>query len=1587
MRKILLIIIFSILVVIFFSNSSFALSNPAAVYCKELGKELEGYSYRINKSPAGEQGICILPDGSEYDEWDFFKGKVGKEYSYCARKGYGIKTENGKTFCIVPKVSENGDGKLVLAVEEIEEIPVIKLMNLDEKLSRGSLRSRPREEELAILPSSLSSLASPYNQSDFSYWDWRDPPAGTIYNKNNFTFFDDNQGWMASIKNQGSCGSCWAFSVVGAVEARYEINQNESRLNPDLSEQYMVTNCTCPGACDGGWLHFALNYTKYHGISDELCFPYADFTGCNTACVGCTYGSVCSNAKCADRCSDYDSRLWTIGGADYSVYYYNFTHEKLQQWIIDYGPVPISLYMTYSIDEQGFLNCSPVNTSNHGVVLMGYNDTGNSSTSYWILKNSWGTGSGQSGYFKVTYDMDCNIGDEVYYINLTNPPNFKPSITLNSPEQNYETTNTQVTFNFTVYNRNATTSSCDLIIGGIVNQTNSSTKNNTATLFTLNLSEGAHNWSIECWENDIGVANTSETRTLTIDATPPTVHLVSPVNDTITSTANHTFSCNITDAGGIANLTLYIWNSSNSNIHVNTTILSGTSNQTYWDYTFGYEGVFKWNCYGCDNSSNSAWSQEGNYTITLDTTPPSLKIISPTNTTYNNATQLVNISSDGDYVWFTNASGQNESYTPPVYRIWNEGSNIIYAYANDSAGNLNSTSVVFTVDTTVPTVHLISPANNTNTNQASQTFTCNITDAGGIANLTLYIWNSTAGIYTNTTALTGTSNETNWTYSLPYEDTYKWNCKGYDNSSNSAWSSEGNYTITLDTIKPTINFTDYTTSAGNYSQNWIAANVSASDGGVGIDTIAIYLHNSTGLVNSTNSSTSPLFINFTSLDDGTYYLNATANDTASNSNLTETRTITLDTTAPTVSLIAPENNSVWSLSANVTFTYNVSDTSDIANCSLILNGVINQTNNSITKNQNQTFTQALAIGQYNWSTNCTDVLGNRGASLTYNLSVGNTAPVINFTSLAYMQLKEDNSNSTINLSNYVTDNEDSVSTINWSCNSNQTNVTAVADNSTKMLNVTALNNWTGYSNITCTAYDPAGLNDTGSFILNVTAVNDPPYFTNLANKRITIRHSLSYDINADDVDSDVSNISFYITNITNITGNFVNFSINNSIGLLTNSTPLNETGKHALEINVTDSINSTLGTFNLTVDMLPVSWDEFSAEITTNFSAFNDTTIQNVTNLTLGILNIGLINFTGQNINLSCADLDSYVNISYNRIEIDSTSLPAMNKPATLYLYNLTFVDPIILRNGAACSSSICTKIDYSGGNLTFNVTSFTYYSASDCGNGQVDSGESCDGTNLSGKSCSSFGYDGGDLACYSDCTFDKSDCYNITGGGVTGATCAHECLLRARECINSSAYHKCGNYDDDYCREWSSPFYCKANEICIDGYCVCKEVWTCTNWTECVNDTQTRNCTDSNSCNTTRDKPETERSCCIENWTCTNWTECVNDTQTRNCTDSNSCGTTFSKPAESKECAVSKITGIGKAIKGFGSKIAGIGRTIKDFFRSNIVRTWGAIKEFFRERRALKIIAIVTSLVIIAAIVAIIIVKKKHKKHKKAKR
>ncbi|MBN2251268.1 MAG: PKD domain-containing protein [Candidatus Altiarchaeota archaeon] len=192
------------------------------------------------------------------------------------------------------------------------------------------------------------------------------------------------KNFMTSVKSQGSCGSCWAHSVAGAMEGAYNVGMS-TPSNLNLAEQYLVSSCFPTANCGGlspAAIYSLINYLKINGIVDEPCCPY---TAASTSCSSCLSG-----------CPDWQNRLWRAGGAGKV----QRSRDKIREALICYGPLS---------------TCS-VNWA-HCVVLVGYNANG------WIIKNSWGTNWGSGGYGLIPYgDWREDFATFTFYFDEVMPP-------------------------------------------------------------------------------------------------------------------------------------------------------------------------------------------------------------------------------------------------------------------------------------------------------------------------------------------------------------------------------------------------------------------------------------------------------------------------------------------------------------------------------------------------------------------------------------------------------------------------------------------------------------------------------------------------------------------------------------------------------------------------------------------------------------------------------------------------------------------------------------------------------------------------------------------------------------------------------------------------------------------------------------------------------------------------------------------------------------------------------------------------------------------------------------------------------------
>jgi len=196
----------------------------------------------------------------------------------------------------------------------------------------------------------------------------------TEYTPSNVNIDWAAKGGVSPVKNQGSCGSCWAFSATGVLEANQKIHGS----NINLSEQQLVD---CSGAygnhgCQGGWPSNALNYIiKAGGLHYENEYPYRGVNqNCQSNGGSFKLGGFSSASGCAGLNNAINSK-----------------------------PVSVTVDATnWNKYQSGvFNNCAA--SINHAVLLVGATDA------YWKIKNSWGTGWGESGFIRISQGNTCGV--------------------------------------------------------------------------------------------------------------------------------------------------------------------------------------------------------------------------------------------------------------------------------------------------------------------------------------------------------------------------------------------------------------------------------------------------------------------------------------------------------------------------------------------------------------------------------------------------------------------------------------------------------------------------------------------------------------------------------------------------------------------------------------------------------------------------------------------------------------------------------------------------------------------------------------------------------------------------------------------------------------------------------------------------------------------------------------------------------------------------------------------------------------------------------------------------------------------------
>jgi C1A family cysteine protease len=232
--------------------------------------------------------------------------------------------------------------------------------------------------------------------SDFIH----EAPLSSSSNPNSSTTLPTSIDWVRAgavtpVKNQGNCGSCWAFSATGAVEGVYQLH---THILKSFSEQELVSCNTSPftnHGCQGGLMDYAFKWVKSNGgLCLETAYPYTSgLTGQNGDCVSHSF------------CDDTSVKL--TGYVDVRT-----SSDSALASAVALNPVSVAIEANqpaFQLYKSGVLTSACGTSLDHGVLCVGYgvDSTGGP---YWKVKNSWGVSWGEGGYVRLARGESYNEG-------------------------------------------------------------------------------------------------------------------------------------------------------------------------------------------------------------------------------------------------------------------------------------------------------------------------------------------------------------------------------------------------------------------------------------------------------------------------------------------------------------------------------------------------------------------------------------------------------------------------------------------------------------------------------------------------------------------------------------------------------------------------------------------------------------------------------------------------------------------------------------------------------------------------------------------------------------------------------------------------------------------------------------------------------------------------------------------------------------------------------------------------------------------------------------------------------------------------
>jgi cathepsin L len=246
--------------------------------------------------------------------------------------------------------------------------------------------------EKAASQNSLAAQALKIDQADAARL--KIPPRPLVCNVASGAFDWRSLGKVTAVRNQEQCGSCWDFAAMAAYESAYLIRNS---VSTDTSEQH-VLDCAGAGTCSGGWYGPVWGWMEGHKVANETQLPY-----------------VAQDQSCpAGLAGHYQAVTWGFVTTGSSIP----TVAEIKQALCEHGAVAVAMEATplFQAYTGGVFSEANVTGINHAVTIVGWDDQNQA----WIVKNSWGMGWGEAGYFRIRYGSN-SIGYAAAWVEAASP--------------------------------------------------------------------------------------------------------------------------------------------------------------------------------------------------------------------------------------------------------------------------------------------------------------------------------------------------------------------------------------------------------------------------------------------------------------------------------------------------------------------------------------------------------------------------------------------------------------------------------------------------------------------------------------------------------------------------------------------------------------------------------------------------------------------------------------------------------------------------------------------------------------------------------------------------------------------------------------------------------------------------------------------------------------------------------------------------------------------------------------------------------------------------------------------------------------